>query len=212
MEITDATLSAAEKSCIINWIVQDDPTAAQITYDLTLIMSLVLCMVFLPFLTFLVYIQTQNFMDNTTTNQRYSKNKRANVSEDNIARIAEYSSGDETGIDDTTMTPYQTPPGMRSSNMRKSVELRHHNDGCLANCGSMFCSPSHFNKQERLVKKFVRNPNAHTNQEHDHDLLEGQYSMTMSESYGRRKMYTYALANEAPYHATQLLGQPSQEI
>ena len=103
------------------------------------------------------------------------------------------------------MTPFVTPPSMITRNRsRRNDEGMHGNgrqgcceeDGCMANCSSMFCGTSHFNKQERILSKFVKNPLMHTNQEFDSDLNDGNYSMTLSESYSKRKMFTYACQNE----------------
>ena len=79
-------------------LVQSNVEGAQIAYDLTLVVSVLLTILFLPFLMVLATIQTQNFMLNQTTNTRFSMHRLTNVSEAMIATLAEEdSSCDEDG-------------------------------------------------------------------------------------------------------------------
>ena len=54
---------------------------AQIAYDCTLLVTSILAFFFLMFLGMIVRVQTENFMMNQTTNLRFSKQKRTNISE-----------------------------------------------------------------------------------------------------------------------------------
>lgn len=56
MEITSATLASAAQTCILPVVVQSDPTVAQILFDFSLIMSMMLSFFFTPFLSYLVLI------------------------------------------------------------------------------------------------------------------------------------------------------------
>ena len=56
MIITDEILEAARKSCLLPFLIQEDPTTTQITFDLSLIATLMLSMLFIPFVAFLVYL------------------------------------------------------------------------------------------------------------------------------------------------------------
>ena len=56
VDITQATLDLAKKTCILPIIVHEDPLLAQITFDVSLVLTLMLCLLFLPFLTQLIII------------------------------------------------------------------------------------------------------------------------------------------------------------
>jgi len=63
--VIDKTLiSHAKTTCLIPILVQENTEAAQITFDATLTIVLLLNCCFLPCLLFLVFIQCQNFMFN----------------------------------------------------------------------------------------------------------------------------------------------------
>ena len=96
--ISNETLEKAKTAVIFPQIVHSNIEVAQITYDLTIVISILLTLFFLPFLVILVIIQTQNFMRNQTTNTRFSRQKRANVSESMIAALAEDSSCDDESL------------------------------------------------------------------------------------------------------------------
>ena len=92
--ITTETLSTAEKTCLFPAIIQGDPLIAQIMYDFSLIVSMLVSLFFTPFLSYLVLIQSQNFMLNQTTNTRFSKYPKKNQTEQAIAQLAEYEASD----------------------------------------------------------------------------------------------------------------------
>jgi len=119
-------------------------------------------MFFLPCLLFLVVVQCQNFMLNQTTNSRFSKFKRTNVSEAQIAALAEESSSE--GED-----AHQTPASLRSrqSRLTNGSFTREQSQTCGQNCTSMFCGAGHFKKQQRFMKKFARDPNRDVNQQNN---------------------------------------------
>jgi hypothetical protein len=56
MEITADTLSKAKNTCLLPVIVQKDPLVAQITFDFSLIVTMMGSLFFTPFLTYLVFI------------------------------------------------------------------------------------------------------------------------------------------------------------
>lgn len=60
---------------------------AQLFYYITLFSVLALATVFLIPLTFLVIVQTQNFMFNQTTNKRFSKFKRVTANDQALASV-----------------------------------------------------------------------------------------------------------------------------
>ena len=64
MELTEEILQTASVRCVIPFIIQDDVATAQVTFDLSLIFTLMLSILFLPFVSYLVYLQTNNFMKN----------------------------------------------------------------------------------------------------------------------------------------------------
>ena len=56
--ITDIVLETAEKTCLFPFIVQSDPLVAQILFDFSLMISMLVSIFFFPFLSYLVAIQT----------------------------------------------------------------------------------------------------------------------------------------------------------
>lgn len=138
-EITAEGLVEAKRTCLLPIIVHSDPQAAQITYDLSLVMTLCICLCFLPCLLYLVVIQCQNFMLGQTTNTRFSKFKRNSVSEDQLRALADEDSSEDA---ETQFTARTAPLSMRSR------DSEHRQDtNCLANCTAMMCSAGDFNKQ-----------------------------------------------------------------
>ena len=59
----------------------------------------------------------------------------------------------------------RTPATDRTRNSRITSLDNSQNLGCAGNCTNMFCGPGHFRKQERIMRKFVRDPNVTANQE-----------------------------------------------
>ena len=62
--ITEDILASAQTTCLLPFIVLSNVTATQVMFDFSLIVSMILSAFFFPFLTYLVYIQTTNFMLN----------------------------------------------------------------------------------------------------------------------------------------------------
>ena len=81
LEIDEMTLANARATCLFPFIVFEDTINAQIMYDFSLAMTLTLSFFFTPFLSYLVYIQTFNFLLNETTNTRFSKHRKENQTE-----------------------------------------------------------------------------------------------------------------------------------
>ena len=94
MVISQDTLDKARETCILPVIVQTDPILAQVLFDFSLIVAMICSLFFTPFLSYLVLIQTQNFMLNQTTNTRFAKHRKENASEEKIAELADYSASD----------------------------------------------------------------------------------------------------------------------
>lgn len=72
----------------------------------------------------------------------------------------------------------------------------------MGNCGSMFCGAGHYRKQERIIKKFIKDPNTQVNQEGSNfnssgRLLSAQGAQSnpanVSESYAKRQMFYYGV-------------------
>ena len=137
---------------------------AQIMFDFSLIVSMMFSLCFTPFLSYLVLIQTQNFMLNQTTNTRFSKHRKENASEAAIAQLAEYEPSSEEDDFGATYSPPGHMAGRPRSTRVSSLDASV-NQGCAQNCGNMFCGPGHFRKQERIMRKFVRDPNVSVNQD-----------------------------------------------
>ena len=127
---------------------------AQIAYDSTVVISLLLTIMFLPFLSVLIYIQTGNFIAGKTTTVRFTKNRRTNVSEQMISALADDDSEPEENED---VGMRQGTPHNRSMSQitRLSTLDEHNTESCITNCSNMFCGSGHFNKQERVISKFV---------------------------------------------------------
>ena len=94
MIISNETLAKARQTVLIPQIVNTDALTAQVMFDFSLIVAMMLSLFFTPFLSYLVYIQTQNFMLNQTTNTRFSKHRKENASEQAIAALADYEPSD----------------------------------------------------------------------------------------------------------------------
>ena len=92
--ITPQVLETAEKTCLFPIVIQSDPLVAQILFDFSLMISMLVSIFFFPFLTYLVCIQTQNFAMNQTTNTRFSKHPKKNQTEQAIAQLAEWEPSD----------------------------------------------------------------------------------------------------------------------
>ena len=92
--ISNETLAKARQTVLIPQIVNTDALTAQVMFDFSLIVAMMLSLFFTPFLSYLVYIQTQNFMLNQTTNTRFSKHRKENASEQAIAALADYEPSD----------------------------------------------------------------------------------------------------------------------
>ena len=105
--ISNETLAKARQTVLIPQIVNTDALLAQILFDSSLIVAMMFSLFFMPFLSYLVYIQTQNFMLNQTTNTRFSKHRKENASEQAIAALADYEPSDVE--DEDFAQPYQTP-------------------------------------------------------------------------------------------------------
>lgn len=204
MIVTEEVLDKARKTCLLPMIVQEDPTLAQVTFDFSLIVSLLMCLFFFPFLSYLVFIQTQNFMLNETTNTRFSRHRKSNVSEEAIARLADFETSEDGDSEQGLANGNMTPPSMRSRTTRMtSLDGAAPSAGCVDNCSNMFCGPGHFKKQERIIKKFTKDPNVQVNQlstgSDTARLLSGLpdsgrqavIGQRMSESYAKRQMFYY---------------------
>ena len=170
MVISEKTLETAKTTCLIPAIVQSDTVLAQVMFDFSLIVSMCCSLFFTPFLSYLVHIQTQNFMMNQTTNTRFSKHRKENASEAAIAQLAEYDDmSDVSENDEYGASPLENQRGGALTHRTRSSRVSSLdgpiNSGCASNCGNMFCSAGHFRKQERIMKKFVRDPNVTVNQE-----------------------------------------------
>ena len=50
-------------------------------FDFSLIVAMMCSLFFTPFLSYLVYIQTENFIMNQTSNQRFAKHVKKNATE-----------------------------------------------------------------------------------------------------------------------------------
>lgn len=140
-------------------IVQDDIATAQMTYDLTLIVTLVLALLFLPFLAVLVVVQTQNFMLNQTTNSRFSKHRRSGVNEAQLAALA----GSDSSYDDdySAVNSAKTPNSMRS---REGSVNEHSAGSPMMDCGRMFCGTGSSKKPGKIFKRVIKDPNSSVNQ------------------------------------------------
>ena len=64
MVISDDLLATVRTTCLLPFIVHTSATTAQVLFDFSLIVAMMLSLFFTPFLTYLVYIQTTNFMLN----------------------------------------------------------------------------------------------------------------------------------------------------
>ena len=138
-------------------IVQDDIATAQMTYDLTLIVTLVLALLFLPFLAVLVVVQTQNFMLNQTTNSRFSKHRRSGVNEAQLAALA----GSDSSYDDdySAVNSAKTPNSMRS---REGSVNEHSASSPMMDCRRIFLrnrvlenARQNFKKCDQLHFRFI---------------------------------------------------------
>ena len=93
-------------------------------------------------------------MLNQTTNTRFSKHRRTNVSESMIAALAD----DDSSCDDESHQGLrQDTPINRTHITRLSSLDEHTSESCISNCSNMFCGSGHFKKQERIMNKFVTN-------------------------------------------------------
>ena len=106
--ISEDILATARTSCILPVLIQTDTVTAQVLFDFSLIVAMMLSLFFTPFLSYLILIQTQNFMLNQTTNTRFSKHRKENQSEAAIAALAEYEPSDCD--DDDFMNPFPVSP------------------------------------------------------------------------------------------------------
>jgi hypothetical protein len=66
---------------ILPIIMHNTPEATQVYFDVSIGLTMVVCLLFLPCLLFLVVIQLQNFWLNQTTNSRFSRFKRGGLSD-----------------------------------------------------------------------------------------------------------------------------------
>ena len=148
------TLEKARQTVIWSAIVHSSVETAQVTYDLTVVLSLMCSLLFLPFLIMLVYIQTTNFMQNQTTNTRFSKHKRTSVTEQELARLDE----DDTSGDDESNESRQRKNSelARTQVQRLNAVEEHQVNTAMGNCQRMLCSSGHFKKQERHLNKFAK--------------------------------------------------------
>lgn len=109
-------------------------------------------------------------MENETTNTRFAKNRfRKNATEQDIAAKLEYFESSDVDDDDDFSASHSRPhaaTNRTSATYSRMTSLDGHPDqGCTGNCSNMFCGPGHFKKQERIMRKFVRDPSINTNQE-----------------------------------------------
>ena len=74
----------------------------------------------------------------------------------------------------------------------------------MGNCTNMFCGAGHFRKQERIMRKFVRDPNTTVNQEASGMSggrptgetplpIPGSVGHNMHQSYNKRQMFAYGV-------------------
>ena len=56
--MTDELLASAKETCLLPVLVQGDTFMAQITFDVSLILTMLVALFFVPFLSYLVLIQT----------------------------------------------------------------------------------------------------------------------------------------------------------
>ena len=136
-------------------VVQDDVNTAQFAYDLSLFVSLLLSLFFLPFLMVLVVVQTQNFMFNQTTNTRFSKHRRNHVSDAQLAALAGTDSSEE---DFSAFNSFKAPTSMRSRASRDSSLNEH------SSLSPYWCGGDDSAQQRRFMKKITSDPNQQINQ------------------------------------------------
>lgn len=103
-------------------------------------------LLFTPFLSYLVLIQTQNFMLNQTTNTRFAKRTKVNTTEAEIAARLEHFDSSDVEDDDFSGTYTRAHGGTNRSSIHSRMTSldSHQNLGCGGNCRSMFCGPGHF--------------------------------------------------------------------
>ena len=195
--ITDDTLASARTTCLLPFIVLSSTTVAQIMFDLSLIASGMLSLFFTPFLTYLVYIQTTNFMLNQTTNTRFSKHRKESASDAAIAALAELDNSENE--DEDYMMP-QIAPAMQRN--RLSAIDTAGTAGCMDN----ICGQSYHSRQDRFMRKYIHDPNTSVNQEatfispgFDRPTGEtplripGSVGKNLAYSYGKRQMFVYGV-------------------
>lgn len=102
-------------------------------------------------------------MLNQTTNTRFSKIRKENATENAIAQMQDFEAS-EADEDDDYSAPHQPTPTSRTRTSRVSSLDGPAQQGCNTSCGPMICGSGHFRKQERIMRKFVRDPNVNTNQ------------------------------------------------
>ena len=221
LEFTTATLTSAKETSLVPIIVQDNISNAQITYDLTLIVTLVLALLFLPFLVVLVVVQTQNFMLNQTTNSRFSKHRRGAVNEAQLAALT----GSDSSFDDdySAVNSTKTPNSMRS---REGSVNEHSAGSPVIDCGRFLCGSGSSKKPNKVFKRVIKDPNSSVNQTmsppteyqtlRDNAKPSGT-GLSIVEKYQRRQMFFYAVPEEVaqpglfgPYYSDEHLREAYQ--
>ena len=103
--MTDELLEKSKETCLLPVLVLPNTVLAQIAFDTSLIITMGVALFFVPFLSYLVFIQTQNFIMNQTTNTRFSKVHKSNLNEQAIKAMEEFEESEEE--DDDFMVPNQ---------------------------------------------------------------------------------------------------------
>jgi len=147
-------------------------------------------------------------MLNQTTNTRFTKHRKENASEQAIAALAEYEPSDIDDDDFTTPFP-SSPQTHRTRASRVTAIDVPMNQGCVGNCSNMFCGAGHFRKQERIMRKFIKDPNTSVNQsnypnsannrssEAQSEPIPGSVGRYMADSYAKRQMFYYGVEADA---------------
>ena len=115
--IEERRLESARATCLFPFVVFSDTVTAQIFFDFSLAITMLLCFFFTPFLSYLVYVQTLNFMTNQTTNTRFSRHRKENQTEQAISALEDFVPSDTDDEDFMTLSNH-TPSVQRSRNSR----------------------------------------------------------------------------------------------